>query len=79
MNKSLASTLENARVKIIATFNQVVNESNIPMYFYEGILLEILSDIRTQKNIELVSEINTLQAKLRDLEKSSEENSGNSD
>lgn len=73
MNKSLASTLENAKLKMMTTFNQIVSEGNIPMYLYEGVLLEMLSDVRTQKNVELVSEINTLQAKLQELEKSSEE------
>lgn len=73
MNKSLVSTLENTKIKMMATFNQIVSEGNIPMYLYEGILLEMLSDVRTQKNVELVSEINTLQAKLQELEKSSEE------
>lgn len=73
MNKSLVSTLENTKIKMMATFNQIVSEGNIPMYLYEGILLEMLSDVRTQKNVELVSEINTLQAKLQELEKSVEE------
>lgn len=73
MNKSLVSTLENAKLKMMTTFNQIVGEGNIPMYLYEGILLEILSDVRTQKNVELISEINTLQAKLQELEKSAEE------
>lgn len=73
MNKSLVSTLENTKIKMMATFNQIASEGNIPMYLYEGILLEMLSDVRTQKNVELVSEINTLQAKLQELEKSVEE------
>ena len=36
--------------------NKVIQESNLPAYLIEGILSDILAEIRKQKNLELVSD-----------------------
>ena len=56
----LSILLENARSKFIQTFNQVIDETKLPAYLYEGMLLEILSEIRSRKNLEIISDINAL-------------------
>lgn len=42
------------------TFNQVVEQSNLPAYLLEGIVSDLLSEIRKQKNLELVSDMNRM-------------------
>lgn len=42
------------------TFNQIVEQSNLPAYLLEGIVSDLLSEIRKQKNLELVSDMNRM-------------------
>lgn len=42
------------------TFNQIVEQSNLPAYLLEGIVADLLSEIRKQKNLELVSDMNRM-------------------
>lgn len=65
MNKGipLSVLMENARGKLIQAFNQVLDETKLPAYLMEGMLLELLSETRNRKNLELISDINTMQNK----------------
>lgn len=69
MNKPLSILLEQARMNILNATNQAIQESNLPSYLIEGVLCDILSDIRKQKAIELVM----------DYEKVNETKEGESD
>ena len=62
--------LENTRSKFIQAFNQVIDETKLPACLYEGMLLEILSEIRSRKNFELMSDINTLKSQTNGKEES---------
>lgn len=64
----LSVLMENARGKLTQAFNQIINESGLPAYLIEGILLELLSETRNRKNLELVSDINTFQSQ-KNIEK----------
>ncbi len=59
----LSVLMENARGKLIQAFNQVLDETKLPAYLMEGMLLELLSETRNRKNLELISDINTMQNK----------------
>lgn len=65
MNKGipLSVLMENARGKLIQAFNQVLDETKLPAYLMEGMLLELLSETRNRKNLELISDINAMQNK----------------
>ena len=41
-------------------FNQIIEQSNLPAYLLEGIVADLLSEIRKQKNLELVSDMNIM-------------------
>lgn len=56
----LSVTMENAKVKIVQTVNQVSNEMKLPAFLLEGAILDVLAEIRNQKTIELVSYINAM-------------------
>ena len=46
---------------MIASFNQVQAETALPAYLMEGIVLDLLAQVRNQKNLELVSDYNKMQ------------------
>lgn len=59
--KPLSVMIENAKAMMIASFNQVQAETALPAYLMEGIVLDLLAQVRNQKNLELVSDYNKMQ------------------
>lgn len=45
----LSVIMENARGKLIQAYNQVLDETKLPAYLMEGMLLELLSETRNRK------------------------------
>lgn len=62
MNKEmpLSVMLENIKGRMTSSFGQIMQESNLPAYLIEGILVGILADVRNQKNLELASDYNSM-------------------
>lgn len=56
----LSIMLENAKRLTFQAFNQVQKKTQLPAYLMEGIVMELLADIRNQKNLELVSDFNRM-------------------
>lgn len=54
----LSIMLENAKGLTFQAINQVQEQTKLPAYLFEGILMEVLADIRNQKNMELVADFN---------------------
>ena len=59
-NIPLSILLENAKGKFINAFNQILEETNLPAYLMEGIIVEVLAETRARKNIELVADCNSM-------------------
>ena len=61
MNKEmpLSVMLENVKGRMTSSFGQIMQESSLPAYLIEGILVGILADVRNQKNLELASDYNS--------------------
>jgi hypothetical protein len=59
-NIPLSILLENAKGKFINAFNQILEETNLPAYLMEGIIVEVLAETRARKNLELVSDYNNM-------------------
>lgn len=59
-NMPLSLMMENAKGAMANAFNQIVEQSNLPAYLLEGIVADLLSEIRKQKNLELVSDMNMM-------------------
>ena len=59
-NMPLSLMMENAKGAMTDAFNQIVEQSNLPAYLLEGIVADLLSEIRKQKNLELVSDMNRM-------------------
>ena len=56
----LSVAMENAKGIIVQTVSQVSNDMKLPAYLLEGIVADVLSEIRSKKNIELLSDINSM-------------------
>lgn len=59
----LSVAMENTKAKLNQAFHQIISESKLPAYLIEGMVLEMLSEIRNHKNLELLSDINAMQNK----------------
>lgn len=59
-NMPLSLMMENAKGAMTDAFNHIVEQSNLPAYLLEGIVADLLSEIRKQKNLELVSDMNRM-------------------
>lgn len=54
-------TLETAKSKLISAFNGIIAESEIPAYLAEGMVLELLAEVRNRKNLELTTAYKIMQ------------------
>ena len=52
-DKPLILMIENTNKDMSNAFAQIVSKSGLPAFLTEGIILDILSDVRNRKNIEL--------------------------
>lgn len=59
-NVPLSVMMENTKGMMFEAFQQVQEKSNLPAYLMEGILVDLLSQVRNQKNLELVSDMNRM-------------------
>lgn len=59
-NMPLSIMIENAKGALNQSFNEILQQSNLPAYLMEGIVVDLLSQIRCQKNLELVSDMNRM-------------------
>lgn len=59
-NMPLSIMIENAKGALNQAFNEILQQSNLPAYLMEGIVVDLLSQIRCQKNLELVSDMNRM-------------------
>lgn len=55
-DKSLHFLIEKGRRILKAAINQILSETKLPAFLIEGILLDVLCDIREQKAMELYAE-----------------------
>ena len=56
-NIPLSVMMENTKGMKFEAFQQVQEKSNLPAYLMEGIIVDLLSQVRNQKNLELVSDM----------------------
>nr|DAQ73292.1 MAG TPA: hypothetical protein [Caudoviricetes sp.] len=56
-NIPLSVMMENTKGMMFEAFQQVQEKSNLPAYLMEGIVVDLLSQVRNQKNLELVSDM----------------------
>ena len=57
MKPSLSLILERARAILKNALTRVINELSLPAYLLEGVLLDLLAEVRAQKATELAAEL----------------------
>lgn len=68
MDTPLSQIIENSRGMMTNALNQVQEETKLPAFLMEGIILDLLAEVRKQKNLEMVYEINKLKEKEKEGE-----------
>lgn len=58
--KPLSIMLEDANRLMLELYNTVQQQTGLPAYLMEGILLNLLSQVRGQKNVELIHDMNDM-------------------
>ena len=56
----LSVAMENAKGRIVQAVSQVSNDMELPAFLLEGIVADVLSEIRSKKNLELLSDLNSM-------------------
>ncbi len=56
----LSVLIENAKAELTQAFNQTLENSRLPAFLMEGIVLDLLAEVRKQKAIELISDTNRM-------------------
>jgi hypothetical protein len=61
----LSLILEDARAKTFAAINAIQQETGVPAFLFEGIVLDVLSQVRAQKTSEILQDAEQLNADLK--------------
>ena len=68
MGLPISLKIENAKGNVLSVLNDVSVEYNLPAFILEGIISDILSDVRSQAKIELLNDVNAILNKKTDEE-----------
>lgn len=71
-NIPLSVMMENTKGMMFEAFQQVQEKSNLPAYLMEGIIVDLLSQVRNQKNLELVSDMQRMNQSEQDKQEEGE-------
>ncbi len=52
--------IANAKGKILSTVNMASVEYNLPAFILEGIIVDVLSEVKSQARIEMLNDVNLL-------------------
>lgn len=75
-NVPLSIMMENAKGLMIDAFNQMQEKTNLPAYLMEGIILDLLAEVRNQKNLEIVSDYNRMKQQEQEAKEKQDEKEG---
>lgn len=63
----LSVMLENAKKMTVKSVQEILDQTKLPAYLFEGILVGLLSDIREQKNAELIADIHSMHQETKEV------------
>lgn len=75
-NIPLSVMIENTKGMMFEAFGQIQEKTNLPAYLMEGIVLDLLSQVRNQKNLELISDMNCMSQQEETVEKKTDQKEG---
>lgn len=67
----LSILLEKTKGKLVSAMNEVLSESGLPAYLMEGLVLEVLADVRLQKAHELAMDMSEILEQRETVERQS--------
>ena len=60
MDLPISLKIENAKGKLLSASNDTSIEYKLPAFILEGVISDILSDVRSQAKIELLNDVNKI-------------------
>ena len=60
MELPISLKIENAKGKLLSSLNDVSAEYKLPAFILEGVIADILSDVRSQAKIEVLNDFNAI-------------------
>ena len=60
MDLPISLKIENAKGKLLSALNDASIEYKLPAFILEGVISDILSDVRSQAKIELLNDVNKI-------------------
>ena len=60
MDLPISLKIENAKGKLLSALNDTSIEYKLPAFILEGVISDILSDVRSQAKIELLNDVNKI-------------------
>ena len=60
MDLPISLKIENAKGKLLSALNDTSIEYKLPAFILEGVISDILSDVRSQAKIELLNDMNKI-------------------
>ncbi len=72
MELPISLKIANAKGKILSTVNMASVEYNLPAFILEGIITDVLSEVRSQAKIEVLNDFNLLLNKKENHEQKEE-------
>ena len=60
MDLLISLKIENAKGKLLSALNDTSIEYKLPAFILEGVISDILSDVRSQAKIELLNDVNKI-------------------
>ena len=60
MDLPISLKIENAKGKLLSALNDASVEYKLPAFILEGVISDILSDVRSQAKIELLNDVNKI-------------------
>lgn len=76
MNKPLIVIMEETRGKIKQVIVKTLKDSGLPAFLLEGIVMEVLAEVRAGKNEELTIAYGEISQKLANIEQDSKKEEG---
>ena len=72
----LSVAMENAKGRIVQAVSQVSNDMQLPAFLLEGIVADVLSEIRSKKNLELLADLNSMKMSAETPKEKNQEQGG---
>lgn len=70
--KPLSLIIQEAKRMTVSAFNQVQEQTGLPAFLFDGILTDLLAQVREQKNLELTQDLERMRQEQEEMKQENE-------